>query len=357
MQTKNNKRSLLVTGPCSAESKEQLFDIASTLQQRGLVDVFRAGVWKPRTSPYAFEGRGEEALEWLEQIQQQLTLPVATEVATPLHVEQCLQHSIHTLWIGARTTVNPFLVQEIVNALQGVKGVRLLIKNPVNPDLNLWIGAFERAEKAGITDVWAVHRGFSSLEAFPYRNAPLWELPIEIKLRCPQLPILCDPSHLTGNAELIPEVVQKAIDMEMQGLMIEVHTAPEKALSDNMQQLTPEALQQLLEKVRWRKTYQSSNQPSPLDMYRQLIDETDDQLLSLLAKRFRTVEQIATFKQQENLTILQIDRWSQVKERMQERAKQLQISSDFVERLCNLIHEEAIRIQNGIMNRNTERND
>lgn len=335
----------LIAGPCSAESPAQLRIVAACLDglraQGYPVEAMRAGVWKPRTRPGHFEGYGERALTWLTQIQAEFPLlPVMTEVAEPPHAEACLKAGIDRFWVGARTVSNPFAVQALADSLKG-SGLTLRVKNPVSPDLALWIGALERFEKSGLK-VEAVHRGFGLYNAAPYRNAPLWELPIELKQRCPGLRVLCDPSHIAGQARYVPEVAQLAVDLEMDGLMVEVHPTPEAALSDAAQQLTPDAFVAFVGQLCFKHCHTTSDR---LDMLRHLIDETDRELIAVLARRFDLVRQMGAVKKEENLSVLQLNRWQTVLEQRAGWAEESGLSADFAKALFRCIHAESVDIQ------------
>ncbi len=335
----------LIAGPCSAESLAQLRAVAAFLEdlrrQGYPVEALRAGVWKPRTRPGHFEGYGEKALDWLRQIRAEFPdLPLMTEVAVPAHAEACLKAGIDRFWVGARTVSNPFTVQALADGLRG-SGLTIRVKNPVSPDLALWIGAMERLEKAGLK-VEAVHRGFGLYNAAPYRNAPLWELPIELKRRCSGLRVLCDPSHIAGQARYVAEVAQLAVDLEMDGLMVELHPAPETALSDAAQQLTPEAFASLLHQLCFKHTHTNSDR---LETLRRLVDEADRELIGVLARRFDLVRQMGAVKKEENLSVLQLPRWQTVLEQRTEWAQAMGMSPEFVKALFRCIHTESVNLQ------------
>lgn len=342
-------RPLLIAGPCSAETRAQVLASCDSLATRG-AQLLRAGIWKPRTRPNSFEGMGIKALPWLKEAGQKTGLPVCTEVAKATHVEQALAHDIDVLWIGARTTVNPFAVQEIADALKGVD-VPVLVKNPINPDIGLWLGAFERLHQAGIQKMAAIHRGFSFYGASRYRNEPLWELPIELRRQMPALEIICDPSHIAGQRDLLLEIAQKALDLNFDGLMIETHHMPEQAWSDAAQQVTPEGLSSLLEQLIHRRT--SSDNPvftTRLEKLRGLIDDTDYALLDILARRMDIVREIGEYKKQNDITILQLERWLEIFKTRSAKASSLQLAPEFIQALFNSIHQESIRQQTTIMN-------
>lgn len=340
----------VVAGPCSAETREQVLETAEALSQ-GRVHLFRAGVWKPRTRPGSFEGNGQDALEWLKEVKQQYKLPVTVEVAEPEHVNLALQHGIDVLWLGARTTVNPFQVQRIADALKGVN-IPVMVKNPVNPDVDLWQGAIERLWKAGIADVAAVHRGFSGYGA-TYRNQPNWPIPIELKRRNPELPVICDPSHITGKRELVTETAQKAMDMGFDGLMIETHPRPGEAWSDAAQQITPQALHTLLLELVIRELHtEDIGKSTELEYLRQLMDSLDAEIIDLLARRLDLSEQIGAVKKACNITAYQPDRWREIVETRGERAQKLNLSVEFIISLYERIHHESIQKQLEVL-RNT----
>lgn len=333
----------LIAGPCAAESETQVMAIAHDLHRLG-VKTMRAGVWKPRTKPGSFEGIGSNALVWLQQASVETGIQMATEVATPDHVEQCLRHDIRTLWIGARTATNPFAVQAIADALRGTS-VRVLIKNPVSPDVDLWIGAIERISEAGISDVAAVHRGFSLFGEKIYRNAPMWQIPIELRRRMPQLPIICDPSHIGGKRDLILPLAQEALDLGCDGLMIECHNNPDKALSDAKQQLTPDCLKTILQQLHTRDRI---NYAEDLEALRRDIDIIDNQLIDILAQRMDISRRIGKYKLKKNITILQAARYNDILDRRTAEGEKRQLSAEFIRRLFADIHEESVRQQVGL---------
>ncbi len=344
-------RPFIISGPCSAESREQVLQTAKQLAKSGIVNVFRAGIWKPRTRPDAFEGVGEIGLSWLQEVKKTTGLLTAVEVATPHHVEAAIIKGVDILWVGARTTVNPFSVQEIAEALKGYD-IPILVKNPVNPDLKLWIGALERINKAGINKMIAIHRGFTSYDSSPYRNAPIWEIPIELMRLCPNLPVICDPSHITGNSMLLESVCQKALDLEMEGLMIETHINPKKALSDAEQQITPAELVQLVSKFVIRShTTDNDEFKNKLQELRSEIDTLDAELIHLLSKRMKIVEKIGEYKKENNITILQIQRWNDIVRESIYLGEQLGLSRAFMIKLLRVIHEESILKQTQIFKR------
>jgi chorismate mutase len=344
------KQPLLIAGPCSAETEEQLVATAHLLANTGKVSALRAGIWKPRTRPGEFEGIGSIGLEWLKRAKAETGLPTAVEVATGKHVEEALKAGVDIFWVGARSTVNPFTVQEIADALQGVD-IPVMVKNPVNPDLSLWIGALERINRAGITKLAAIHRGFSSFEKTAFRNEPMWDLAINLKTHAPDLPIINDPSHISGNRELIPYVSQKALDLDMQGLMIESHIDPSVAWTDAKQQLTPSALAELIDRLTLRKPEAvSTDLKDKLAELRSQIDKLDDLVIQKLAERMQIVEKIGNHKKENGITILQVNRWDEILQKRTNYAKALKLSGEFTEKLLELIHGESIRKQTEIMN-------
>ena len=348
--TKNNEP-LLIAGPCGAETREQVLQTAKQISEIKSIKLFRAGIWKPRTRPNSFEGVGEEGLLWLKEVQQQFNLKTTVEVANAHHTELALKHGVDVLWIGARTTVNPFSVQEIADVLKGVD-IPVFIKNPVHADLQLWIGAIERLSLAGITKLAAIHRGFHYHGKSKYRNKPLWEIPIELKTIMPELPIICDPSHISGKRDLIHQVSQKALDLGMSGLMIESHINPSVALSDAEQQLTPSALKELLSQLTFRqKTSKNADIIDKLSQFRSMIDEVDDELINVLKKRMAIIEQIGHYKKEHELTIFQLERWQEILKTRSEWAEKIGIPKSFVEKICQNLHEESIRIQTDVMNK------
>ncbi|HZI68447.1 MAG TPA: chorismate mutase, partial [Hanamia sp.] len=312
MQEKWNKRPLIISGPCSAETEEQVIETATRLAKTGKVDLLRAGIWKPRTKPGMFEGIGVKGLPWLAQAKKVSGLPIAVEVATAKHVEMALQFDVDLVWIGARTTVNPFSVQEVCDALRGVD-VPVLIKNPINPDLELWSGGIERLQKVGVKQIGMIHRGFSNYGNTEFRNAPMWHLPIEMKRRFPEMLIICDPSHICGNRTGLHDIAQKSIDLDFDGLMIETHIDPDKAWSDAKQQITPEKLADMLDSLKWR--YENTDERefvTALAKLREQINQIDDELLTLLGQRMKISNKIGEYKRENNITILQTNRWNEI---------------------------------------------
>jgi chorismate mutase len=348
---KTGKEPLLIAGPCSAETEDQLVATAHLLAKTGRVSALRAGIWKPRTRPGEFEGIGSIGLEWLKRAKEETGLPTAVEVATAKHVEEALKAGVDILWVGARSTANPFTVQEIADALKGVD-VPVMVKNPVNPDLTLWIGALERINNAGITKLAAIHRGFSSYEKSAFRNEPMWDLAINLKTHAPHLPIICDPSHISGNRDLIPYISQKALDMDMQGLMIESHIDPTIAWTDAKQQVTPAALEELIGRLTLRKPETRNVEVNDkLADLRNSIDKIDDLVIQKMAERMQIVEQIGNYKRDNNITILQVSRWDEILNKRTSYARALKLSTEFTEKLLELIHSESIRKQTEIMNK------
>ncbi|QJD97166.1 bifunctional 3-deoxy-7-phosphoheptulonate synthase/chorismate mutase type II [Mucilaginibacter robiniae] len=345
------KEPLLIAGPCSAETEEQLVATAHLLAKTGRVTALRAGIWKPRTRPGEFEGIGSIGLEWLKRAKAETGLPTAVEVATGKHVEEALKAGVDIFWVGARSTVNPFTVQEIADALKGVD-IPVMVKNPVNPDLSLWIGALERINNAGITKLAAIHRGFSSFEKTAFRNEPMWDLAINLKTHAPELPIINDPSHISGNRDLISYVAQKALDLDMQGLMIESHIDPSVAWTDAKQQVTPSALNDLMERLTLRKPEVANTEiKDKLAELRSKIDKIDDLVIQKMAERMQIVEQIGNYKKENGITILQVNRWDEILQNRTNYAKALGLGTDFTEKLLELIHAESIRKQTEIMNK------
>ena len=333
-------RPIVIAGPCSAESREQVMQTATELAEKG-IKIFRAGIWKPRTKPGGFEGIGAVGLPWLKEVKEKTGMMVATEVATPAHVLEAIKAGIDLLWIGARTAANPFAMQELADALKGVD-IPILLKNPVNPDLELWIGGLERLYNAGLTNLGVIHRGFSSYDKKIYRNAPLWHIPIELKRRYPEITIICDPSHIGGARELVAPIAQQAMDLNFDGLIIESHCNPDCALSDAKQQLTPAVLDYTLNMLVIRVNVQTTENISVL---RKQIDELDEQLLTLLAKRMRISQEIGTYKLEHNMPVLQSGRYDQLLKSRQDMGSKLNLSGEFVDSIVKAIHEESVRVQ------------
>ena len=345
-----NKRPLIISGPCSAETEEQVIETAERLAKTGKVDMLRAGIWKPRTKPGMFEGIGAKGLPWLQKAKKLTGLPTTVEVATGKQVEDALTFDVDVLWIGARTTVNPFSVQEVADALRGVD-VPVLIKNPINPDLELWQGAVERVSRAGIKQIGLIHRGFSSYGNTEFRNAPMWHLAIEMKRRMPGMPIINDPSHICGRRDILQATAQKAIDLDFDGLMIESHIDPDNAWSDAKQQITPERLAEMLSAISWRKEdVPSESYHAALDKLREQINHIDDELMQLISQRMSIAEKIGEYKRNNNVTILQATRWNEVLDKALLKAGKVGLSEEFIARYMDAIHMESINRQNKIMN-------
>jgi chorismate mutase len=338
------ERPIVIAGPCSAESEDQVMETARNISGKG-IKIFRAGIWKPRTKPGGFEGVGEIGLQWLKRVKKETGMYVSTEVATRDHVFESLKAGIDILWIGARTTANPFAVQDIADALRGVD-IPVLIKNPVNPDLELWIGAIERIYRAGISKIGVIHRGFSSYDKKMYRNLPLWHIPIELRRRMSSLPIFCDPSHIGGKRELIAPLSQQAMDLNFDGLIIESHCNPDSAWSDKEQQITPDVLDYILNLLVIRNEIQTTENLSEL---RRQIDNIDEQLLELLAKRMRISREIGIYKKEHNMPVLQTPRYSEILEKRSLMGEAMELSVDFVRDILKEIHEESVRQQIIIM--------
>jgi chorismate mutase len=345
----SDKSCYVIAGPCSAESREQVLQTAAQIADGKKAQAYRAGVWKPRTRPGGFEGMGVQALPWLQEVQTTYHLPVAIEVAQPEHIEAALKHNINFFWIGARTTANPFSVQELAEALQGVD-CRVMVKNPIHPDLQLWIGAIERVLSSGVKQVAAIHRGFHTSAKNTFRNTPLWQIPIELKVNFPNMPIICDPSHISGRKDLVFDIARNALDLGMNGLMIETHINPTEALSDKAQQITPFELNELLNHLQIKE--KSSANPAfnaQLNSVRNNIDEIDAKIISLVKERLHLVEKIANEKQKNNITAFQLERWMEILKSRTEWGTQQHLTKDFIEKLFQLIHEESIRTQIELM--------
>lgn len=338
------KRPLLIAGPCSAETEEQVMETARQLAAKG-VKIFRAGIWKPRTKPGGFEGNGVTALPWLKRVKEELGMYTAVEVATAGHVREALAHGVDILWVGARTSANPFAVQEVADALEGMD-IPVLIKNPVNPDLDLWIGAIQRIYNAGIRKIGAIHRGFSSYDKKIYRNLPQWHIPIELRRQIPNLPIVCDPSHIGGRRELIAPLCQQAMDLNFDGLIVESHCNPEKAWSDAAQQVTPDVLDFIMNTLVIRDINQTTENLTAL---RRQIDELDNSLLELLARRMRVSREIGQYKKEHNMPILQAQRYDEILQNRIEQAGRMGMDAEFMKTVLVAIHEESVRHQQEIM--------
>src|SRR5688572_19009771 len=349
------KKPIVISGPCSAETESQMVTTAKQLAATGKVHALRAGIWKPRTRPGQYEGAGEEGLKWLVHAKKETGLPITTEVANASHVEACLNAGVDIIRVGARTTVNPFSVQEIADSLKGVD-IPVMVKNPVNPDLELWIGGLERLNKAGITKLAAIHRGFSSFEKGPFRNAPMWEIAIELKTRIPELDIICDPSHISGNRELLPFIAQKALDLDMAGVMIESHITPDAAWSDAKQQITPATLSKLIEGLVVRTTSTDNKSfKDTLSVLREQIDHLDDDIMQKFASRMKISEKIGQYKKENNVTILQVNRWEEIIATRVAMGLAMGLSEEFMKEMLKLVHHESIQVQTKVMNKIQER--
>ena len=345
-----DNKPFIIAGPCSAESREQMENVVKHLCSNNKVNLIRCGAWKPRTRPGGFEGMGEEALKWIADIKLQYPdAAFAVEVAQPDHVELCLKYGIDSLWIGARTSGNPFSMEELSSSLRGVN-IPLMIKNPLTPDVKLWMGAIERMANIGISDIAAVHRGFFLNNNHGYRNNPLWEIAIELKRSMPHIPLICDPSHISGNKTMVQSISQTAMDLNFNGLMIEVHPCPCNALTDKEQQLNFDEFDSLLNSLVIRKNNTSS--PYELEILRKKIDILDRELLSILSQRLDIVKQIAEIKINNNLTVFQLGRWQEVINNRIDIASKMELSAEFTQKLLEHIHTESVRIQNEIMNKN-----
>ena len=346
-------RPMVIAGPCSAESEEQVMETARGLASWG-IHMFRAGIWKPRTHPGCFEGVGAPGLKWLKKVKEETGMKVCTEVANEKHVYECLKYGVDMLWIGARTTANPFLMQEIADALQDTD-IPVLVKNPVNPDLDLWIGALERLNQAGVRKLGVIHRGFSTTGSKPYRNAPGWQIAIELRSRCPDLPFFADPSHMGGSRQYLQELSQRAMDLGLEGLMIESHCNPDAALSDAKQQLTPADLRTLIESLLIReKDSCDKDYREGIEQLRSRIDYIDEDLLKDLASRMDVSRLIGYYKRDHNVAILQMSRWDAVMEAMKDKARIHGLSEKFIEDVFKAIHEESVRIQNEVLAKGQE---
>ncbi len=343
------KKPIIIAGPCSAESEEQVMTVARALAAKGGVDLFRSGIWKPRTRPNSFEGVGVVGLPWMKKVKEETGLKTTIEVAKRDHVFEALKYGIDVLWLGARTTVNPFAVQEVADALKGVD-IPVLIKNPINPDLKLWIGAIERIYNAGISKIAVIHRGFSYHGETKYRNVPRWQLPIELKRQFPDLPIICDNSHICGRRDILFDVAQKSFDLNFDGLMTETHPDPDNAWSDAQQQITPDVYLEMLS----RFTFPNPEPSDPkvdkaIDHARHEIDEIDDDLLNLLGRRMKIAEEIGQYKKENNIAILQSDRWNEILQRAHEVGRKKGLSDAFVEVILRAIHQESINHQEKVI--------
>ncbi len=342
---------LLIAGPCSLESEEQAIETAKELAKDPRVFIFRGGVWKPRTRPGSFEGVGSVGLEWLQKVKKETGLPVGTEVANAQHTEEALKAGLDVLWVGARSTASPFVVQEIADVLKGTDAV-VMVKNPVNPDVQLWMGALERINQAGIKNLVAIHRGFTPFRETKYRNYPNWKTFIELRRLLPNLPVICDPSHIAGHRDFLQEISQKAFDMGMEGLMLESHRDPSCALSDKDQQVTPEELSKILDKLVIRYSTSPNKQfENQLELLRSRIDALDAELMEVLSSRVEIVKQIGQYKKENNVTALQINRWTELMNKRIDAGEKMNLNKTFVQILFQLIHEDSVRMQTEIMDK------
>ncbi len=344
MSTQKDK--LVISGPCSAESREQVLLCAQQLAANGRVDVYRAGVWKPRTKPGCFEGIGEPALKWMQEARALTGIPIATEVARASHVEAALAHGVDVLWIGARTSGDPFAVQEVAEALRGVSQQKIFVKNPMNPDLSLWMGAVERMERMGLKNLGLIHRGFSTYSLSDLRNSPMWHIAAQARRLRPELPLICDPSHISGARKYVQEIAQMAADLNFDGLMVETHPNPEVALSDADQQLTPTQLSELLDKIKWHsETTENHDYLTTLETLRAKIDELDTIVFDLLSQRMKISREIGELKSGNNVAIVQRERWADITEYFVTRSRDLELGSEFVEQVLDAIQRESISQQ------------
>jgi chorismate mutase len=340
---------VLIAGPCSVETEDQMIQTAQRLKATGKVDMIRGGIWKPRTRPGMFEGIGAKGLPWMQKARELTGLPICTEVAKASHVELALEFGVDVLWVGARTTVNPFSVQEVADALRGVD-IPVLVKNPINPDLALWMGAIERLEKVGVSRLGAIHRGFSNASEKVFRNRPQWQMAIDFKTELPQLPMINDPSHICGRRDLLASVAQKAMDLDFDGLMIESHITPDEAWSDAKQQITPEVLADLIASLKVRLSAVSSEKMTKLDQLRKDIDIIDEELIHILASRMKVAREIGQYKKDNNITILQSSRWNEILDKFIQKADQNKLSADFITTVIKAVHDESISQQETIIN-------
>lgn len=343
-------RGLVIAGPCSAETEGQVMQCAKDLAKLGQVDLFRSGIWKPRTRPGSFEGVGKEGLQWLKRVKEETGLRTTTEVAKAAHVYDCLKAGIDVLWLGARTTVNPFSVQEVADALSGTD-IPVLIKNPINPDLGLWQGAVERIYKAGITRIGLIHRGFSYHGETSYRNVPRWQLAIEMKRKFPDLQMFVDNSHICGRRDTLQDVAQEALNLNYDGLMTEVHPRPDEAWSDAAQQITPAVFGEMLQNLRLRKPTASEREMAKLTELRRQIDEVDSDLMGMLSRRMKLADSIGEFKAEKNIAVLQSDRWDAIMKEANAKGAALGLSEEFMKSYLRAVHQESIDHQDAIVNR------
>jgi len=350
------KKPAIIAGPCSAETEEQLLETTTRIKELG-VEIIRAGIWKPRTRPNNFEGIGEEALRWIQNVKKETGVKFAIEVATPKHVYEALKHNVDILWVGARSTTNPFTVQEIAEALRGAD-VPVLVKNPINPDLALWLGAIERISNVGVTKIGAIHRGFSSFKQTRYRNLPMWQIPLELKRTLGSIPLICDPSHICGTRDNIFEVSQNAIDLDYDGLIIETHRDPENAWSDAAQQVTPEVLGAMIKNLKFRNpTSKDKDFITVLTELREQIDHVDKELFEILAQRMDIVEKMGLYKKKNNVTVFQKDRWQEISDTRNKWSEELGLNPEFTWDLFKLIHDASIRRQEHILNSTSDKTD
>jgi chorismate mutase len=340
---KGLEKPVIIAGPCSAESESQVIKTARAVKNAGSISYFRCGIWKARSRPEGFPGAGEVALNWLRKAKDETGLKTCVEVAVPGHIELCLNNEVDMIWLGARTVVNPYSVNELSDALSGVN-IPVMVKNPMHPDIDLWTGALERLNKAGINKLLAVHRGFATHRSEPFRNMPLWEIPIELKRRHPDLPVIVDPSHICGKRDLVPVIAQLALDMAFDGLMIEVHPDPDNALSDKDQQLDPDQFSSLMDRLHLKNT-KDGEAVKEIELLRQQIDQLDKALIDILSERMRVAEKIGGVKQRENLAILQMERWKKVLKDRISSAEKAGLDPSFFKKILELIHKEAIKIQ------------
>lgn len=347
-----NIRPTVIAGPCSAENRDQVFATAKELKKNKNIKYFRAGLWKPRTRPNSFEGVGSKGMVWLSEVQSELGIPVMTEVANAEHVELALKHGLDAVWIGARTTVSPFSVQNIADALKSTS-MPVMVKNPMHADLGLWLGAIERFTSSTSGEVAALHRGFSNFTQQKYRNAPMWELPIGLKSELPDVSLFCDPSHICGNTELLGLVAQKAMDLGMDGLMLETHTLPEQALSDASQQITPSQLAELIDGLEIRSSLKDSTSDRDLSALRIQMDSIDEQLMELLSGRMDIAKQMGEFKKEEGLTVLHLERWREIVRTRMNWSNELGLSEEFILRVLEQVHKESIKVQTDVMNQDS----
>ena len=341
----NDKRPVVIAGPCSAETEQQVMTTAHQLKALGC-KIFRAGIWKPRTHPGGFEGQGKRALPWLKRVKEETGMLVATEVATPIHVEQALNAGLDLLWIGARTTANPFAMQAVADSLSGVD-IPVLVKNPLNPDIELWIGALQRLNHSGVKRLGAIHRGFSHYESKMFRNAPMWPVVIELRRRIPGLPIFCDPSHIGGRRDLLLPLCQQAMDLGLDGLVVESHPNPDEAWSDAQQQITPDELHRLLLQL----VIRDENVPTEsLTTLRKEMEDVDDQIMQLLTRRMEISRQMGVYKKEHNMAVLQLMRYNEILDKRSSQGEVCGLSPSFVKKIFENIHEESVRQQIDIMN-------